>query len=738
MMKQLIYSSFIFIFICSSLYSQTGITKQDYLQAIKKAEESDWQGYKESIKKWEQSDPAERASEPPKAGRHLVRMPALLYSVTKEKKYAERAREALLNMTYGDAYYNLVALEQIEDSGIITKKDLEITEKGILESAERAVQYWVEWGAMNHATQSLVNNLAAAMTYFPDHPDYEKWKQKLEINVSASWGRWSIEDAQIYLPAWIKPMMEYAELTGLEKEYYANPMTKYYFDYLVQLMTPGGQIVEFGDGRFGRGYTWDWMISVLEKGATIYRDGKMKWAAHRIFEAHFKELGHLPREHICEAYRWADDTIAEQVPTDGSRLVLEDYVGKKVVFRSGWDRNATYLFLNYMDDAPFGIDGKEQLITTINVETEKNHHGHADENAIGLLMKNGCILLYESGYRETVSTGPDGQFRADVFHNKLVVRNGIADPDWRLMPFLLDGGRYKFVNTKLMHFRPFKEVDISRTRLTYDEMGYQWDRLINYLKGREWFIIFDFVKILKDDEFTLANLFYTQNISGFDVDNPIWFDTYYSTIAAMPNLAPFYAGDENKQNTRLLIYFPEGKSFRIGAEQLRNNSQTEWAVYSAKVDSFKAGNILIFTTLLIPHPQKTDPQSIVNELSKIQVYHNGNGYGINLPTDDGFMQINAMVDLEAEFLKKNIRPRYNFESGRAEYGDLITDARYCYLHKKEKRLFYSFFQASKLIFSGKTIFEAPSMIHGQDDGSYLRRGVPKWVAWEDMVVLKTK
>ncbi len=68
---------------------------------------------------------------------------------------------------------------------------------------------------------------------------------------------------------------------------------------------------------------------------------------------------------------WADDSIEEEIPTDKSRLVLEDYVGKKVVFRSGWDRNATYLFLNYMDDAPFGIDGKEHLINSINVEAEK-------------------------------------------------------------------------------------------------------------------------------------------------------------------------------------------------------------------------------------------------------------------------------------------------------------------------------------------------------------------------------
>ncbi len=716
--------------------AQTNVTKEDYLQTIKEREAELWDQYQQAQQAWQKSDPATRETEPPKASRLHLRMPAFLYKITGEKNYAERARVYMLNQSYGDAYYILRALAEIQSSGLLSKDDLEIIEKQILESADRALLYWVEWGAMNHATQSLVNNLAAAMKYFPHHRDYGRWKQKLDINISASWGAWSIEDAQIYIPAWNKPLIQYAELAGNEREFYAMPMTKYYFDYLVQLMTPGGQIVEFGDGRFGRGYTWTWMISVLEKGAAVYGDGKMKWAAHRLFEAHVKELGHKADAELVEAYLWADETVKEEVPTDKSRLVLEDYVGKKVVFRNGWDRQATYLFLNYMDDAPFGIDGKEQLITTINVETEKNHHGHADENAIGLLMKNGSILLYESGYRETASTGPDGQYRADVFHNKLIVRNGLADPNWRLLPFLLDGGRYKFVDTKLMFFRRFQEVDISRTRLTSNEMAYQWDRLINYVKGRDWFIIFDIVKILQDRHLTLANLFYTQTISGFDPDNPIWFDTYYSTIAAMPDQAPFYAGDKNKEDMRLLIYFPEGKAFRCGAEQQRNNVQTEWAVFCAKADSFSAGEVLVFTTLLIPHAQKTDPKSIVADLSTMQIFQKGNGYGLQLLCQGGFVQFNTMVDLEAEYLKENIRPRYNFASGRADYGDVTTDARYCYIRQQKKNLFYSFFQASKIIFKEQKIFEAQQQLHGQDDGSYMRYGTPKWVAWQDSVILK--
>jgi hypothetical protein len=723
----------VFVFLLTTgVFSQTKITKQDYIDAIKVAEPKKWQEYQTQKMEWQQSKVDTKR---PQAGRSSIRMPALLYSITGEQKFAEHTREYLLNLSGGDAWYILLAIDQIRGSDILSQTDMTIIEQKIVQSADRALNYWVEWGAMNHATNHIVNNLVAALRALPDHPHAPKWRRKLEINLDASWGRWSIEDAQIYIPVWLKPLMQYAEITGREEEFYALPTTKYYFDYLVQLMTPGGQIAEFGDGRYGRGYTWTWMISVLEKGASVYNDGEMKWAAHRLFEAHVKELGHQPRADLCEAVLWADDSIPKSIPTDKSRLVLEDYVGKKVVFRNGWDRNATFLFLNYLDDPGFGVAGKEYLVNTINVEAEKNHHGHADENAICQLMKNNSILLYDSGYRETSSTGPDGQFRADHFHNKLVVRDGLADPDFRLLPFLLDGGRYKPVETRLMHFHRFRDVDISRTRLLSRESGYQWDRLISYVKELDWFVLLDVVKINQKGPRTLATLYHTQNISAHDVDNPVWFDTYYHTIAAMPNLSPHYAGEKNDTDMRLLVYFLDGDRFRIGAEQMRNNVQTQWAIYAALSDSFDQGDLLVFPSLLIPHHKNTDPKTLVDRLAGLQIFSTGNGYGLKLPMQEGFLQINAMKDLEAEYLEQNIRPRYTFESGRAVYGDLVTDARYSCLKTVNRDLYYSFVNASRLLYKGNCIFQADGMEFGQDSGVYRRYGVPKWSAWEDHVHL---
>lgn len=729
MKKRSIVISFLLTFmLVSQSISQKVITKEDYLKVIKNTEEKIWNDYEKELKAWQSADIAQRSKEAPKPNFYNgAKCEAFLYSVTGDRKHAERCRMLLFEESGGA--HTIQALRFIEKSRVLTPSDLKIIEDKLVKAANQAVDYWTEWGAMNHSTNHVVNLLTAVMNYLPNHPNYNQWKQKRDINLSSSWGRWSIEDSQNYIPIWLKPMMEYAEMAGQEKEFYSLPTTKYYFDYFVQLMTPYGGIAEFGDGGFP-GHSF--FLSCMEKGAAIYRDGRMKWAAHQMFQSeicNYNWMVHFYSIHDwVDAYRWADDSIAEEVPTDASRLVLEDYVGKKVVFRDGWHKDATYLFLNFLEDAPFGIDGKEHIIHTIPVETEKNHHGHADENAICLLMKNGSVLLHDSGYRETWSTGPHGEYRADHYHNKLVVRNGIADPQMRLFPFIMDEGRYPFVTTKLMHFRCFKEVDISRTRLIHKERGYQWDRLISYLKEKDWFIIFDIVKVLRDDAYTLANIFYTQEIVKFDETNRNWYDTRNRTLG--------YYQAPNPQGTDLLIYFPEGNSFRRGIEQLRRSYQTSSAIYTAKADSLKQGDLLVFTTFLIPHETATDPQTIIASLSDLKIFHTKNGYGLQIPSGEGFIQINAMLDLESEYLKENVRPRYNFESGKSNYGNLTTDARYCYLHLKKNKLFYSFFNASKLLWDGKPIFEAKTEMVGQDDGSFQKPGVPKWIAWEEEVVVK--
>jgi len=167
-------------------------------------------------------------------------------------------------------------------------------------------------------------------------------------------------------------------------------MTRYYFDYVIQMMTPDGNIPEFGDGGAGASYSWTWYVAVLEKGASVYKDGRMKWAARRLFERNEFSARDFLRFGFHFNYNLVEHISGQMIRSRGNPRRRKSFDFRRLCrekdrLSSGWEQNATYLFLNYLEDAPFGIDGKEHIINTINVETEKNHHGQADENAIDFL-----------------------------------------------------------------------------------------------------------------------------------------------------------------------------------------------------------------------------------------------------------------------------------------------------------------------------------------------------------------
>ena len=94
----------------------------------------------------------------------------------------------------------------------------------------RAVSGGVEkWSAMNRAMLRAESFMAAALA-FPNHKRANKWKKMAEILASDSIEKWEIEDAQIYHPVWLRPYINYLDLTG-RTEVFQSPVMKFYFDY---------------------------------------------------------------------------------------------------------------------------------------------------------------------------------------------------------------------------------------------------------------------------------------------------------------------------------------------------------------------------------------------------------------------------------------------------------------------------------------------------------------------------
>ena len=87
-------------------------------------------------------------------------------------------------------------------------------EERIARLASQLIDHHVAWGAMNHATNYIVDGMTAAARMLPDHPQCALWTQFADKMLATSWGKWGIEDSQNYSPIWFLPLVHYADLTG--------------------------------------------------------------------------------------------------------------------------------------------------------------------------------------------------------------------------------------------------------------------------------------------------------------------------------------------------------------------------------------------------------------------------------------------------------------------------------------------------------------------------------------------
>jgi hypothetical protein len=432
---------------------------------------------------------------------------------------------------------------------------------------------------------------------------------------------------------------------------------------------------------------------------------------------------------LTDACRWADDSIAAKAPGSLSQDVLDDLVGKKIVFRDGWQRESTMMLLNYRDEGDGGWLGRDYLRQNLSVEEEKMHHGHADENSIALLMSGGSVLLRDGGYRPALPSGPNGEWRADYFHNRVIARKDKRARDQNVFDFIRNSGAYRQVRTQKIDFLKFREIDASRTRLTDDELGYQWDRSVIWLRARNLFIVIDAIRALRGDYFTFTNLWHTRKILSRDDQS---FDTAYDQIQT----------DALPDKKALLIHFPEntfGK--QIGTYQETRHFQDETAIYQTISGSYNAGDMEFFITVLQPHDQNTAAtQAARNELKRlrlIEVDKPDRALGLAIDEANSMTVLALKLDLDLDHARENIRPRYRYDLGKVKYGDFTTDAALLFATLRNGQVAYSASSLTKLIYGDQTLLEAlPNTFGLQLDGAAPRTGYARWRFWEDVAQIR--
>ena len=732
------------IFFVLSAFSQKSV----YLEQIKASAEKGWRDYPGEIEQWKKDyQPSVLWGYNPPAGpAYLAGTLGFLYDQTKNVQYAKRAAEILAS--YGDLrdsypkefwktraeYANGIpaisnfffmppfirAYLYIRGSGVIDASSRKKIEENVAGSADFIFTF-PEWGTHNRAILRAEALNYAAMA-IPDHPHAARWRQMARIIANDNLKQWEIEDATTYHPVWLAALYSYADATG-DKEFFDSPQTKYYLKYFLKLIGPQGTIPEFGDARWSSGWEALRFVAIFEKGAAAFKDPQLKWAAKRIFESRPQSttIGIGDAYYLSDAYRWTDESVKPQQPASLSQEVLEDLVGKKIVFRNGWSPTSTYMLLNYRDEGDGGWLYREFLRETISVEEEKMHHGHADENSIPLLMSGGSVLLHDADYRSDLPSGPYGAWRADYFHNRLVARINKRDSHQPLLEFVRNSGAYRAVRTQKIDFLNLKEVDMSRTRVIDQDLGYQADRVITYIKEEGWFVVVDAVKILRSGYYTFSTFWHAQNILAKG-------DAYFDIATDSIQKVKF------PTNQSLLLLFPETYAKTLGEEPITRSYQNEHAIYQTISSQYKAGDTEVFVTVLVPHRRGEDLAAIRSRVKLLDVSAPYKAVGLEIDRGDRISTLGVKVDLDMDVARENIRPRYLYSLGKVSYGEFETDAQYLFATVDKRNVTYAASNVLKVLFKNKPLMESLANTHSlQLDGTVERVGYVKWRYWEDTV-----
>lgn len=737
------------------------VPQEEYLAYARRAAEWTWQHYDELISSWKESfDPGNVFGYRPPGG--LLEMAvicAFLYDREKNESYAQRAKKILL--TYRDFrsqypqwatdirtdydekppplpdFFTVMryirAYVLLKPHGLFNAAEHKVVEETICESMEYLLRSQ-EWGPMNR-TILRAESLAWALRALPDHPQAKQWEMLRRALGDDNWGNWEIEDATIYHAVWLYALCGYADARGKLEELFNTPEMYYYSHYFLNLMSPAGMIPDFGDAHWNA--NWNRYLVYFEAAASQYRDPRFKWAA-AVIARRFIDFGSPPSVGLgyilLDCYIWGTAMQAVS-PSSLSGEVMEDVQGKKIVFRDGWEEDSTYMLLNYRDEGDGGLNFRDYLRDTIPVEEEKMTHGHADENSIVLLMSGGSVLLHDGGYRDYMPSGPYGAYRQDYFHNRLCVRPeklfmGQKEGEFRysireavpgqsILDFLHNAGSYRIIRTQKVDFISLPDFDYSRTRLLDEKMGYEWDRVICYVKDPGLFVVFDIFKARIEEYFTLANLWHTRKIIS---QGEHWYDTVYDRIQR----------DELSTSHSLLIVFPQTQFRLEGIEQENRHYQEELAIHQTTAQHFELGETIGMITVLIPHSSTSSPREWVDRVHLLPVQHPRAGLGLRITQNDRTIFVGAKNDLRMDMARDWRRPRYTYEAGKVCFGDIETNGDFVFAALEGSQLNYTIVNLTKALYKGQPLIEVKEGFFGLAfDASPDQGGRGKLRYWRD-------
>ena len=557
---------------------------------------------------------------------------------------------------YAEAWARVRACAAIDEGVRATVED------AVAGSAD-FVLVFPEWGAHNRA-MLRAEGLAWCARALPDHPDAGRWRRMAAVLAGDGVEQWEIEDASLYRPIFVLARLRYAEAVG--EPVRDSLRLRFALRGFVEELTPPGHLPAYGDAWWGSSLPR--LYACLAWGAAELEDPVLAWGADRVWAAMGSwdrgqpGLSRAGLRALLDAH--PSDEVPRRAPDPHLRLALDDAVAKKVVWRTGWGADDAYLCLDYRDEPDWALRQGTYLRRMLAVEHEKTHHGHADEGAVVLWMDRGAVLLHDAGYRETAPSGPHGAWRADVFHNRLVVRPGRPE-EGALSEHLLDAGTYRPVRTAKVD-----ELDLgrdpglgryARVRIEAAEQGWTADRAVVALDELTTLVVVDSVRVLRGGAYTFAPLWATQSVR--DTGDGWALGAYHSI------------GDEQLPRTRELLLVPFGEDVqRFG---LRRHRQDEHVLTAPSSGAYRAGQRVDLVSVLRSVPAGADGEAEAARVRRLEVEPRGAAVALEIEGDAGTWTLLLKTDLDLGLRAADVRPRHDAELSRVRGGGIATDADLC-------------------------------------------------------------
>jgi len=397
------------------------VTRGSYLKTIQKLFKKKY----ENVKYW-----TGRPEPYPNIGVYLDSMKwlAFAYHVSKKEEIARYAVKALehahilLQNPKADGYHRpgkhdikyVYRFNQwIGDFEGYTPKHKKMMRDLALNAFSKYPADRVEYGAMNRPF-GMAANAEMALKLVPDLPDKAAWRKYIDT----IWNEWwphrdTVESTGNYEALSFRYFVDWVDAMDAKEKIYGDKALRRYFERFLLHVFPLGSLPHYGDTN-GWNVEWGHWIMLLEIAARHTKDGRYKWAAHRLYEYAVSRIEKLDSwgytgshcgESLMIAYLMADDSIAEVAPASRVRAVTRPTVQIQSKADIKKTRRACRILDKPMPDKLVMVGSPKRTSTALMIDAcPAMGHNPGTATALVALVDGGSVLLTDSGYIDRLRT----------------------------------------------------------------------------------------------------------------------------------------------------------------------------------------------------------------------------------------------------------------------------------------------------------------------------------------------